>query len=172
MKDDNTVTYVNNNKIKEIKKSEKKLSLKHLYNVFKGGAAYVIGFLFSNRAFILFSGLTKDELIMNMSKEVGHLQTVMQYEKYEGFMKAWTEFKIQFLDSGADAISVIWNLCNTYPEVAGIIIGALVAGGVWAVCSIPNLIVRHRQKKARLKANADTFVDDTISMKNEPLKLS
>ena len=167
-KEDNIVTYRNDKKIKEIKTSEKKFSLKHLYRMFKGSAAYVIGFLFSNKAWILFTGLTKDQLIKNMAEEMGRLKVIMEYEQFEGLMKTWTEFKIAFLDQGSDAISVLWNLANTYPVAASIIVGALVAGGVWAVCSIPNLIVNHHQKKARLKARSEAFIDDTMHLASIP----
>ena len=70
-KEDNIVTYRNDKKIKEIKTSEKKFSLKHLYGMFKGSAAYVIGFLFSNKAWILFTGLSSDGRITGTSSRKG-----------------------------------------------------------------------------------------------------
>lgn len=153
MKDNrgNTINYVNEDGLNEIKSENQKITFKSLYKKLNASVAAVIAFITTNQLTSFLGGMTEDELILLIGKEIGKLETLLKYEDFNALMTWFTGVKIAFLEGSADAISLLWNAAMTNPIVATILVTALIAGGAYLIGKIPLYFIDKAKKNGEIK---------------------
>lgn len=133
--DKNIVTYVNEENLKQIPTTEKKISFKKLFKTLSVTGTSIATFLATNNAMVLLGNIGQDKVIRFLQD----LQTKYTHGSIDPLIQP-NEFLAKVFKFAGDTVSVSWGLLMGYPELFSAVVAGLSAMGAVLVFKVADKI--------------------------------
>ena len=133
--DKNIVTYKNEENLKQIPTTEKKISFKKIFETISISGASIASFLATNNAIVLLGNIGQDKVIRFLQD----LQTKYTHGSITPPIEP-NEFLSKLFKFAGDTVSISWGLLMGYPELFSAVVAVFAAMGAVLVFKVADKI--------------------------------
>ena len=142
--DKNIITYKNNENLKQIPTTEKKISFKKLLKTTTAGISGIATFLASNNALVLLGNIGQDEVIRYLQ----NLQTIYTHGSIKEQIQP-NEFLASIFKFAGNVVSVSWATLMAYPEIFSAVVAFFATIGAVLVFKVADKIKINKENNYR-----------------------